>query len=126
MFSYAGVDPEIRPLVQLLNEAGVETDWSCSGGPGHMLLRPTIQARTSPFPRWEELQAQKQRIEQVMARLGNTEYWLSLVFTYGKLNTHGGEPTWLLQIPGRYDWLALPVAYDMTHRSFPETELEAA
>ena len=44
-----------------------------------------------------------------MTQFGIDEYWLSLVHTYGKLNTHGGEPTWLLQIPGRFDYLSMPV-----------------
>ena len=105
------VDAEIRPLVHALREAGLDTDWSCSGETDQdMCIRPTIQIRTCPFPNNEFLTKQKFVIEQVMTGMGISEYWLSLVFTYGKLNTHGGEPTWLLQIPGRFDWLSLPVA----------------
>jgi len=109
------VDPEIRPLVIVLNQAGIETDWSCSGEPGHMVIRPTIQARTHAFASWEIIAEQRRHIEGVMARFGIEEYWLALVFTYGRLNTHGGEPTWLLQIPGRFDWLALPVAFSQEY-----------
>jgi len=105
------VDPEIRPLVRTLREAGLDTDWCCAGDTEQdMCIRPTVQMRTCPFPDDTFLFKQKSAIERVMIQLGIDEYWLSLVFTYGKLNTHGGEPTWLLQIPGRFDYLSLPVA----------------
>jgi len=108
------VDREIQPLVRALREVGLDTDWSCAGETEQdMCIRPTIQMRTCPFPDDEFLFKQKRIIEQVMIRLGIDEYWLSLVFTYGKLNTHGGEPTWLLQIPGRFDYLSLPAALSM-------------
>lgn len=105
------VDVEIQPLVRALREAGLDTDWSCAGeDDADMTIRPTVQMRTYPFPNDEFLTRQRCVIEQMMIKMGIGEYWLSLVFTYGKLNTHGGEPTWLLQIPGRFDYLALPVA----------------
>jgi hypothetical protein len=105
------VDVEIQPLVHALREAGLDTDWSCAGETEQdMCIRPTIQMRTHPFPNDEFLFKQKRAVEDVMTELGIDEYWLSLVFTYGKLNTHGGEPTWLLQIPGRFDYLSLPTA----------------
>ena len=39
---YQDVDPGIRPIVKLLNEAGYETFASCQGGEGHSFLRPTV------------------------------------------------------------------------------------
>lgn len=110
------VDQEIRPLVKALREAGVDTDWSCAGaGDSHMTIRPTIEARTRALPLDRLMMRQKETIEGVMFRLGVTEYWLSLVFAYGGLNTHGGEATWLIQLPGRFDFLALPVAYSLEY-----------
>ena len=104
------VDIEIRPIVRALREAGLDTDWSCAGETEQdMCIRPTIQIRTYPFPNDDFLTKQRRTIERVMVQWGIDEYWLSLTFTYGKLNTHGGEPTWLLQIPGRFDYLSMPV-----------------
>jgi hypothetical protein len=39
---YQDVDPGIRPIVKLLNEAGFETFTSCQGGEGHSFFRPTV------------------------------------------------------------------------------------
>ena len=106
------VDPEIQPLVRALRAAGLDSDWSCAGETSQdMCIRPTVQMRTYPFTDDGLLTKQRCAIEQVMAKLGVGEYWLSLVFTYGKLNSHGGEPTWLLQIPGRFDYLSLPAGF---------------
>lgn len=106
------IDPEIRPLVAALCAAGLETDWSCAGsGPGHMTIRPTIQIRTRPWYTDQDMRRDRQRIETIMAHFGIAHYWLALVFSHGGVDTHGGEPVWLLQVPGRFDFLALPVAY---------------
>lgn len=64
---FGTVDPEIQPLVIALNEAGVESDWSCSGEPGHMAIRPTIQARTHAFAIWEIILVQE-NLRRVRAR----------------------------------------------------------
>lgn len=37
------LDPGIRPYVEALNQAGVETFESCEGGEGHCYPRPTIR-----------------------------------------------------------------------------------
>lgn len=101
------IDNEIRALVLALNDAGIDTDWCCSGEPGHMLIRPTIQARIS-----RNLNQERVSIEQVMCNFGIEDYWLLLNFAHGKYNTHGGEATWVIMIPGRFDLTtALPVAY---------------
>lgn len=108
------IDQEIREVVIRLNEAHVETDWSCSGqSADHMCIRPTIQARWDGRP----LVEQKKSIEDALQTSGLTEYWLSLVFTTAGINTHGGEPTWLIQWPGRFDWLALPAAFSAKYQS---------
>jgi len=39
---YQDVDTGIRPIVELLNEAGYETFMSCQGGEGHSSLRPVV------------------------------------------------------------------------------------
>ena len=36
------IDPEIRPLVEALVERGVNTNYSCQGGPGHESRHPAI------------------------------------------------------------------------------------
>jgi hypothetical protein len=41
------MDPEIEPLVRLLNNGGFATIGSCQGGPGHEFSRPTVQVRRS-------------------------------------------------------------------------------
>ena len=105
----AQIDPEIRGIVVALNEADLETDWSCQGGPGHWTIRPVVQIRTSPFATHLFLCEQKAKIEKVMEKFKNLDYWLSLVYTYGRLDSHGGEPTWLLQWPTQEgDYLSLP------------------
>ncbi|MBI5310751.1 MAG: hypothetical protein HZB14_06980 [Actinobacteria bacterium] len=38
-----GLDPGIRPYVETLRVAGIETFESCEGGPGHALPEPTIR-----------------------------------------------------------------------------------
>lgn len=116
MRDFEDVDDEVRQLIVRLNEVGIHTDWSCDGGEGHMLIRPTVQARTSAgFAITEQtarrFAAEQERIERVLEEMGVADFWLSLVFARGRLNTHGGEPTWLIQVPGRFDSLALPAAY---------------
>lgn len=37
------LDPEIEPIVVALRQAGIETFESCTGGPGHAYLEPTIR-----------------------------------------------------------------------------------
>lgn len=37
------LDPGIRPAVELLVKAGVETFESCEGGPGHAYPEPTVR-----------------------------------------------------------------------------------
>jgi hypothetical protein len=110
------VDPEIRFLVIALREAGIDTDWSCAGLPGHMTIRPTIQAKTFPFSTWQQLDEQKAAIEKVLRDVGLNDYWLSLIWKRGVLDTHGGEPVWLLELPGRFDFLALPAAYSAKYQ----------
>lgn len=109
----AHLDPEIEPLVVALNEAGLQTDWCCSGEPGHMLIRPTIQIRVN-----ENLRVERERIESVMNEQGVEHYWLLLNFAHGAYNTYGGEPTWIIMIPGRFDLTtALPVAYSAEYQT---------
>ncbi len=38
-----GLDPKIRPIVELLRERGVETFESCEGGEGHAFYEPTVR-----------------------------------------------------------------------------------
>lgn len=118
------VDFEIRSLVKALRDAGIETDWSCSGMPGHMVIRPTIEARTIPFPSSDYLGKQKAVIDQVMRENNIKNYWLSLTWGNGAVNTHGGEPVWLIQIAGRFDFLALPVGYSTRYQDETDTILE--
>jgi len=109
-----GIDAGVRSLVLALNAADIDTDWSCSGEEGHMLIRPTIQARTvGNLNNPVALQAERKAIERVMQRFGIEDYWLLLNMAHGAYNTHGGEATWIIMIPGRFDLTtALPVAYD--------------
>lgn len=115
------VDSEIQPLIDALRAAGVDTDWCCSAAHDeHMCQRPTIQARTFPTAGLNnraltDLNDTKQAIENVMDNFGITTYWLSLVFRYGNNDTHGGEPTWLIEIPSKHDFLALPAALGLTY-----------
>ncbi|MCG3207221.1 MAG: hypothetical protein FOGNACKC_00821 [Anaerolineae bacterium] len=76
-----------------------------------MCIRPTIQIKTFPGAGLGSpgLAAQQQTIELVLSESGIKDYWLALVFSQGKVDVHGGEPTWLLQLPGRFDSLAIPV-----------------
>lgn len=37
------LDPGIRPIVEALRSAGVETFESCEGGPGHALPEPMVR-----------------------------------------------------------------------------------
>lgn len=104
-----GRDSAIRPLLRTLHLQGIETDWSCEGSPGHMVIRPTIQCRTTRRHA-AELMQERDVIQDVMSQHGIANYWLSLNFAHGDVDTHGGEPVWLIQIPGRFDFLALPVA----------------
>ena len=106
------VDPGIRSLVLALNEAGIETDWSCAGESGHMTIRPTIQARTF-IP---DLKLEQRIIERVLQDNGHKDYWLSLVWKRGSMNTHGGEPVWLIELPGRFDFTALNIAYSQKYQ----------
>ncbi len=39
------LDPGIRPYVEVLDAAGVETFESCHGGPGHCYPEPTVRFR---------------------------------------------------------------------------------
>lgn len=110
------VDPEVRPLVIALRSAGIDTDWSCSGRPGHMTIRPTIEARISALSDWSLLAIQKTTIENVLCECGHRDYWLSLVWKRGTMDTHGGEPVWIIELPGRVDFLALPVAYSSQYQ----------
>lgn len=102
-------DRAIRPLLRSLHAAGIETDWSCEGSVGHMVIRPTIQCRTTRRAP-NDLMRERNTIEGVMTTHSVQSYWLSLNFAHGTVDTHGGEPVWLIQIPGRFDFLALPVA----------------
>ena len=44
------LDAGIKQIViDLCENEGLETDWSCEGGPGHMTVRPIIQIRTGPW-----------------------------------------------------------------------------
>ncbi len=38
-----GLDPKIRPIVELMRKHGVETYESCDGGKGHSYPEPTIR-----------------------------------------------------------------------------------
>lgn len=40
---YSEIDPDILPLVELLNANGFPTTSSCQGGEGHAFPRPTIR-----------------------------------------------------------------------------------
>jgi len=92
------IDPAIREIViDLYENEGLETDWSCEGGPGHMTIRPIIQIRTGPWATQELLNIQRATIERVMERHGIKHYWLALVRCYGLLDNHGGELVWSLQ-----------------------------
>lgn len=110
------VDPEIRPLVIALRKAGIDTDWACAGLPGHMTIRPTIQARTSAFLSCEEMKRQRGVIEQVLGDLSLNDYWLSLTWKHGVMDTHGGEPVWMIELPGRFDFTALNIAYSTKYQ----------
>lgn len=124
------VDQEIRDLVEALNDAGLHTDWCCSGEPGHMLIRPTIQMRTygDLTPNGlKTLERERAAIEKVMQSFSVGNYWLLLNMAYGAYNTHGGEPTWILMIPGRFDLTtALPVAYSAAYQSDVDIDAEYA
>jgi hypothetical protein len=112
MYWLKAVDEGVRDLVEALNKAGLQTDWCCSGEPGHMLIRPTIQIRNNG-----RLNVEREGIELVMEEMGYVDYWLLLNFAHGARNTHGGEPTWLLMLPGRFDLTtALPVAYSADYQ----------
>ena len=37
------LDPEIAPIVEVLNENGVDTYESCQGGSGHAYFEPTVR-----------------------------------------------------------------------------------
>lgn len=37
------LDPGIRPIVDALRSAGIETFESCEGGPGHAFTEPTVR-----------------------------------------------------------------------------------
>jgi hypothetical protein len=39
----SSLDPGVRPYVDVLDAAGVETFESCEGGPGHAMPEPTIR-----------------------------------------------------------------------------------
>lgn len=106
---YRQIDLGVRDLVRSLNAIGIETDWSCEGGQGHLCIRATIQARTWDCT-WRGLDRDRRVIEGVMSDSGIGDYWLSLVFHHGNLDTHGGEPTWQIEIPSEDDYLALPAA----------------
>lgn len=119
---FRSCDLAIQPLLIALAEGGLESDWSCAGDPGHMCIRPYVQIRT--FPGSEsghpyataKLQDQRHKIECVMRDLGIGEYWLQLTYTYGAFNTHGGEAVWILQVPGRFDYIAHPVPYSVRYQ----------
>lgn len=108
---YRQMDPGVRGLVIRLNDAGIETDWSCQGGRGHLCSRMTIQCRTWHPMGHAGLAKDKQTIETVMRDFGITDYWLSLVCHHGNLDTHGGEPTWLIQVPAGDEMIAIPISY---------------
>jgi len=107
----ANVDWEIAPLVAALRHAGLDTDWACSGEPGHMVIRPTIQIKTAPFLRSRELRKMLCQCEKVLAWFGLSDYFLSYTLKRGAFNTHGGEGVIIIELMGRFDWVALPLAY---------------
>lgn len=43
MTEIEGLDPLIAPIVQILNNAGIETYESCQGGSGHAFPVPTVR-----------------------------------------------------------------------------------
>ena len=110
------VDVEIRSLVIALRNKGIDTDWSCSGVSGHMTIRPTIQARIA-LSDWASIDKEMADIEQVLQEMGHRDYWLSLVRKRGSMDTHGGEPVWLIELPGRFDFTALPIAYSVEYQT---------
>lgn len=109
------VDAGIAPLVEALRAEGIDTLWSCQGGPGHMCQRPMVLAWASDVGRERYL------IHLAMDMLGIENFWISLVFAYGDLPTlgcqqaHGGKYTWLIELPGPHDFLAVPVALNSTY-----------
>jgi len=44
-----GLDPEIRPAVEILNKHGFKTIESCQGGEGHCFSEPTVCFEGSEF-----------------------------------------------------------------------------
>lgn len=105
------IDRPIRKIVADLRESGIDTDWSCCGEENHMVIRPTIEARTWALTpdRWTR---ELTTIESILQANGIVDYWVSLVWSHGKTDVHGGEPVWLIQFLGRYDFLSMPVGYD--------------
>ena len=49
------LDPGIRPYVEILNRAGIETCQSCQGGDGHSYEFPTIEFWGSQGDGWRAL-----------------------------------------------------------------------
>ena len=57
----AGLDPGIKPYVEILRSYGVETFESCQGGEGHVFPEPTIRFHGDTSDGWKALGAAMQR-----------------------------------------------------------------
>lgn len=117
-------DVEIQPVIDTLRAAGLETDWSCSGEPGHMCIRPTIHIHTGPVRDARILHEERNLIVGILKSCGWLDFWLSLVWGYGSENVHGSDPYWLIEAQGRHDFVALPIAYSMEYTDGPDDILE--
>ena len=105
------VDSGVREIVDALNKAGIVTQWSCSGDPGHMLVRPTLIAHFGHI-------GERVVIENVLREQGYSDGWISLVWGRGAYNTLQGDPYWLIELLGRFDsTTAFPVAYSAHYQT---------
>jgi hypothetical protein len=125
--NYVVVDSEVAAVLVRLINLGLTPLWSCAGGPGHMCQRPTIIVRRDVGnSQWWE----RDTIALALASELIERYWISHVRGYGAPETQPAwlsdedlyGTVWLVEWPGPYDFLPLPIAFSSKYMS--ETEIE--
>lgn len=75
------IDPRIRPVVELLNDAGLRTISSCQGGEGHGFAAPTVRIKPNE-PTDFDLSVTADRCVVVLLALGYTGFTVKRVEHY--------------------------------------------